>query len=403
MSRYTEEKIILCTSQLHVSEHHKVLLESMLMSDSIDWNYVLERTLEEGTTGLVYKTIKGMGNNYLSKIPCADAFSTVYSETIFRNTLLFEEFKKVLDAFEGHRIPVILLRGYVMIQTIYKDPGLRPLDDIDILIRKEDVLTISDILFRSGYRSPPSYPLLFIKDGAMIDVHLDLAGSSRIQSRRFGYNEEAAQWWQHCKKFLIPPADKSFTVQDSSYEHIFVLDTHDFVITSAVHLLKHSFGRLIWFVDIKEMLEYERPHFDWKSFRGRIEFLCMQKPLYYSLKYIHVLYGVSVPPSLLEDFGKELNVFEKLIMRMLLNHKKVYRWGDIVFLFSIENLKERVKYLVETYFPRREVISQIFGISHPALIYFFYIFRFWQVIFIGSRECTRLLLQVISLFCRLRK
>ena len=132
MSRYTEEKIILCTSQLHVSEHHKVLLESMLMSDSIDWNYVLERTLEEGTTGLVYKTIKGMGNNYLSKIPCADAFSTVYSETIFRNTLLFEEFKKVLDAFEGHRIPVILLRGYVMIQTIYNDPGLRPLDDIDI-------------------------------------------------------------------------------------------------------------------------------------------------------------------------------------------------------------------------------------------------------------------------------
>lgn len=402
MNRYTEEKIILYASQLNVSERHRSLLKGML-TDTVNWDYILGRTSEEGTTGLVYKTMKRLGNDYLSKISCADAFSRIYSETVFANTMMFEEFERVLDILEKYQIPVILLRGYAMIHTIYKDPGLRPCDDIDILVKKENLSIVNDLLIQLGFYSPPSYPLLYLKNDLMIDVHLDLAGLSRIQSRRFGFKEEAALWWENCRNFPVPASNRTCTTTASSYKHVFILNTHDFIITSAIHLLKHSFRRLIWFIDIKEMVEYEKPVFDWSRFLDRIKFLEVQKPVYYPLTYIQTLYHGDVPQPAIEELGKGLNTFEKVITRLLLKNKKVYRWGDIVFLFSIKNPRERLRYLIETYFPRREVMSQIFGISHSALIYFSYVIRFWQVIYVGSRESIRLLFQVLGLLCRLRK
>lgn len=389
-----EGKVILYASQLNVSEHHRSILEEMLADGSLDWHSVFKRSVQEGTTGLVYKTLKRMG--YASEIGCADEFSRVYSSTVYGNTLMFEEFQGVLDAFERRRIPVILLRGYALVHWIYHDPGLRPMDDVDILIKKDDLPAAQDILTHLGFHTYPAYPLLYSKKELTIDVHLDVAGLSRIPARRYGFNEEPERWFERCRSFSFTSHGKARPADAFAYQYAFLLEPCDFIISSAVHLVKHSFGRLIWFVDIKEIVEKEKDCFDWNRLSDRTAALGVQKSLYYPIEYIKTLYGISVPQPFWEDLGKETNRFEKLIMRLLLENKKLPRWGDVVFLFSIKKRRERIRYLFGTYFPRREVMSQIFGFSHPFMLYFSYLIRFWQVMYIGWRECARLLLQALS-------
>ena len=138
MSWSLEEKIVLYASQLSDGGQHQRILETLLADrDAVDWNRLFKITVREGTAGLVYKTLKRMGCAYTSGIPCMEALARVYSSTVFKNTLLIEEFKHVLFTLESHHVPIIVLRGYALIYWIYKDPGLRPINDIDILIREK--------------------------------------------------------------------------------------------------------------------------------------------------------------------------------------------------------------------------------------------------------------------------
>ncbi len=287
MSWSLEEKIVLYASQLSVGGQHQHLLETLLADrDAVDWDRLFKITIREGTAGLVYKTIKRMGGVYTAGIPCMEALARVYSSTVFKNTLLIEEFKHVLSTLENRHVPIIVLRGYALIYWIYKDPGLRPINDIDVLIREKDLSFVKDILSKAGFHSPAGHPLLSIKGKVVIDIHLDVMGSLRIQSRRFGFDETAARWWDHCQSISSYINDEGSATDQVSYRSVFVLKPHDFVITCAMHLMKHSFERLLWFVDIKEIVAQEIPCFTWDGLAERARYLELQRPLYYALHYI---------------------------------------------------------------------------------------------------------------------
>lgn len=100
--------------------------------------------------------------------------------------------------------------------------------------------------------------------------------------------------------------------------------------------MKHSFEKLMWFVDIKEIIDHERPCFRWDSLLDRARRLELQRPLYYLLQYIKTLYGTDVPQFLLEDLKRVCNRFDYFILGLLLENKKASRWGDNVFLFNIK-------------------------------------------------------------------
>ena len=127
MSWSLEEKIVLYASQLSVGGQHQRILEPLLADrDAVDWNRLFKIAVREGTAGLVYKTLKRMGGAYISGIPCMGALARVYSSTVFKNTLLIEEFKHVLFTLESRHVPIIVLRGYVLIYWIYKGLGCVP-------------------------------------------------------------------------------------------------------------------------------------------------------------------------------------------------------------------------------------------------------------------------------------
>ena len=61
------------------------------------------------------------------------------------------ELNRLFDIFEQHNIEFIPIKG-IYNMTLYPEPFLRPVGDYDILINKNDLLKITEVLYDLGYK-----------------------------------------------------------------------------------------------------------------------------------------------------------------------------------------------------------------------------------------------------------
>src|SRR5439155_19507783 len=59
---------------------------------------------------------------------------------------------RLAGLFQEHRIPMAALKGPMLSRYLYGDLASRSSGDIDLLVKREDVLRIRDVLASSGYR-----------------------------------------------------------------------------------------------------------------------------------------------------------------------------------------------------------------------------------------------------------
>ena len=68
-----------------------------------------------------------------------------------RNTRLFIQLGQVLPALQRASIPTIVLKGAHLAALVYPDPALRPMADIDLLVRPEHLSRCDQVLCELGY------------------------------------------------------------------------------------------------------------------------------------------------------------------------------------------------------------------------------------------------------------
>jgi len=89
------------------------------------------------------------------KIPPAIRFviQQRYLMTAIKNEQIKRSMIELAQEFEKAKIDLIFLKGAALLTTIYKDdPGLRPMEDIDCLVKKNDLPQAENILKKLGYR-----------------------------------------------------------------------------------------------------------------------------------------------------------------------------------------------------------------------------------------------------------
>jgi hypothetical protein len=77
--------------------------------------------------------------------------------TLARNLSIAEHTREILDAAGAAAVPMLPLKGALLAHTIYEDPGLRPMRDVDLLVRPRDLERAIALLARLGFSvaSPP--------------------------------------------------------------------------------------------------------------------------------------------------------------------------------------------------------------------------------------------------------
>lgn len=109
----------------------------------------------------------------------------IYSSAINNDNLLRGQ-KQLVELFVTHGIPYAIMKGY-SVSRLYREPDLRPLGDIDILIRRDDKEIVNEMLLSNGYKYAleQEHHVCYIKDGMHIEVHVSLSIFSEQQREQY--------------------------------------------------------------------------------------------------------------------------------------------------------------------------------------------------------------------------
>ena len=174
---------------------------------------------------------------------------------------LFAELTRVLTELNAAAVPVVVMKGPVLGDTLYPDAGLRPYGDIDILIHERDLRAVSALLIRMGYHER------YGDDEGETHRFHECHG---VFQRNFLNNDTGHTVEVHCDHLQIGLEPVSMDeIWASAREHRFGratargLEDHDMFVHLCVHLQRHGYERLIWLKDIDLMVR--KGELDWAT------------------------------------------------------------------------------------------------------------------------------------------
>jgi len=269
----------------------------------------------------------------------------------FQNALV-----EIAAAFDDHQVPFILLKGEALSNALYPEHGLRPYDDIDLLVRSETYDAAKSTLTKLGFsiRHPSREverrqlfgEVVFNKEGLRhlaVDLHWDTAMASWELQSSFSEHEAWASIDQICL----------------GGRTLSTLGGEALLLYLSVHLaFHHVFDGLILFCDVFLLLRREAGRIDWERLVAMAARCRCRRALYYSLTFAKGLLGAEVPAGVLDR------------LRPPALSRGVMPAGRLLFRDTVVPLMlERwVKFLlIDTRRGRWRAVRALLGSSHPFL------------------------------------
>lgn len=140
------ELAVLCASPSNHAGRVKELLEQKL-----DWDYLLRFVANQRLQQVfVWRLREARKLNGTKAVP--QALGNAFDETLRNSLQLTRELVRVVELFRAHGIDALPFKGPTLALEGYGNLALRSFDDLDILVRREDVWRARDILQQAGYQ-----------------------------------------------------------------------------------------------------------------------------------------------------------------------------------------------------------------------------------------------------------
>ena len=245
---------------------------------------------------------------------------------------------EVLEALDRSGIPVVVMRGVGTIETIYGDPSLRPFEDHDLLVFPEDGEAARGALLRLGFVEET--PTLFRRGGVIVDLHTDPLDARRRPTRQLAFPISVRALFERAARGRIAGAPA------------LVLEAEDDLLLLAIHLVKHSFDRLVRIADLSHFVFHKRGVLDWNILARRAESCGAARLLGWALETAGLL-GVSVRAIDLPATG-ESGALERYLMGRALALRPLPYSGEILMILAAPAFRTRALFLIDALWPESE-------------------------------------------------
>lgn len=225
----------------------------------VDWNRVIALA---GLHGLVALVNQHAANGAVPMPePVRATLQAKAKANAHHSLMLAAELVRLLRLFAEHGIVAVPLKGPVLAQVAYGSLALRNLRDLDLLVRRTDLLAVTHLLKQRGYAAEPEFPIdigllarsnshhvpAVVSPTVKIEVHHCLAPHRRD---RFSLDALAGRL-------------KSMTFLGVDVP---VLAAEDLFVYLCEHGSAHAWSRLEWLVAVRELLC--RQTLDWDRVRA---------------------------------------------------------------------------------------------------------------------------------------
>jgi len=268
----------------------------LLALSSEDWSNLSALAATQRITPLLWHRLKQKNLETLVPETAAVQLQSGSLRNALKNLRFNGELSCLLTALRKENIPLILLKGIVLSNNVYKNIGLREMNDIDVLARPGDLERIAVILAGRGYR--PMMP---------IDVNYTLQSDHHLPGFiKKGHPTIEIHWniTDPNKHYSIEPQglwERAVPVQIVGHKTR-MLSSEDLLLHLCLHTsYGHSFTfGLRPFCDITEVIDHFGSASDWQTVVDRAEDQGWQRGVYLALRLAVELAGALVPPNVME-------------------------------------------------------------------------------------------------------
>jgi len=347
-----------------------------------DWESLVDWAFHFKVRGLLYREIKSRNfPNELIPIDVRNRLREAYRDLATKNTSLFFDAFKVLTSLADNQLPVIALKGLALAKNIYGDIALRPMSDMDLLVKEEDLVRAGRILLTLGYQQYfPAWestgkvfnhlPPFTNKSGTVIELHWNIVTPDipiKVDIDRL--------WERTC-----------FIEVDNLEVRVF--SPEDLFLHLCVHACYHleTGLDLIPLYDIAGLIKVSREKIDWQIIMERAIQWGGQRCVYLILLLVRELLGAAPPDKIMSEIKPDdyQSVFFDEALEQILD---VSPPGQLIRkrigkLLKIKKGRGMVSTLLKEAFPSRKYLARIYPVSVSSpKIYLCYLFRLSHLIF----------------------
>jgi hypothetical protein len=142
------------------------------------WRKIADiEVLDFGSHRMLPKLYRNLLLHHVSR-PELSKFRSVYRYYWYQNETLFHRAKELLKSFRAQGIDTMVLKGAAMITLYYKDSGVRPMQDFDLVVPPSHAVRAMKLLASHGWRSRLGSPLERIPSGTLSLMRIRKLNSS---------------------------------------------------------------------------------------------------------------------------------------------------------------------------------------------------------------------------------
>ena len=291
-------------------------------SKDINWDEIIDEANAHSITGLIYPALKNIKNNnidkeIIDKLKRTTLYSAIGQSNHIKTTA------EILKLFNENNIPVIVLKGLV-VREYYPKPDLRTMCDSDVIIHKEDLEKVRELLLERGFHEEEDagHHIAFLRGGFNLEVHWTLAN----ETFRKGQECFQEKIWDDAMKVKVGGIDTlSLSLEDLTLH----LCAH-----MASHMAISGFG-VRQLADLVLVVEHKGKEINWSEFKEKAEKSGLTQFSTGMFKVCNYLFGMEIPKELNIKSKNEDDEIIKLVVNDIFTGG-VYGQRDLSFSFRAQ-------------------------------------------------------------------
>jgi Uncharacterised nucleotidyltransferase len=357
-----------------------------------EWHAVIREAVRQGVTPLLCDRLPTLDRTGDVPTRVIQALRELAIGSAAKCLQLHHDLVEILSVLTREGIDVIVLKGAYLSHKVYANKVLRPMRDIDLMVRRRDLMRAQAALREMGYAQAPGHHAewdcsrshhldpLTRPGGARVEIHWT------IERPNAPFAIDVEELWARAQPCTIGGVD------------VLALSTEDLVLHVCVHTAFHhrlEYGlRGCW--DTLEIIRRRGEDIDWDQVHERAVRWGARRYVYLTLSLAKDLLGAGVPVQVLAALrpaGFDSRVLRWARAEVLGPSADPSISSRFAMFWGATRMREKALLLVEGLFPSKTVMAGLYpGCHDPRWLSVFYLVHWARLVRSYGRTIWRMIL-----------
>ncbi|GIK56063.1 MAG: nucleotidyltransferase family protein [Chloroflexi bacterium] len=313
-------------------------------------------------------------------VPLQTALAPVYWQSAAATAVKLELLARLQTAFAAVGVETVLLKGIAFCLTLYPDPAVRPMNDLDLWLQPADLPAAWRMMAGQGFHDKGLWPdvtaipehitqLDFypgdLKTSPLsVELHWDLSQREGVRGRL-----PLARWW--AEAVCIPWRGQLLRV----------LSPGAALVHTAVHqFLEHRAEiRWRWLLDIDQLVRgrpaYHLSPVDWQQVAADADAAGVLPAVQAALRLVARELATPLPEPALTLLAQESDPAQCQLARYIANPHRSTAGKVLLNAQNTPGWRQKTAVILPTFFPHPTYMMQRYHIRHKALLPIYYLAR----------------------------